>query len=220
MTELGLDFSLRFIINLFFISFLIYGSYYRNAKNSQIATSFILFGVGIFIITYVLMGADMSMGFAFGLFAVFTMLRYRTETISIKEMTYLFLVIAIALLSSVSRVTMLELATLNSIVCITSLFIDSKILQDKFATKLINYEKIELIKPEHYHDLLMDVIDRTGLNVKQIEILDIDFLRDTARLRISYLPIEIPGTADALVELWLNKQGELEKKSNKIADPS
>ncbi len=222
MTELGVDFSFRFIINLFFITFLIYGSYFRRAKNNQIATSFILFGVGIFIITYILMGADMSMGFAFGLFAVFTMLRYRTEPISIKEMTYLFLVIAIALLSSVARVSMLELILLNSIVCVTAIFIDSKILQSKYASKIIIYEKIELIKPENYDELLMDIIDRTGLDVKKIEVLDIDFLKDVAKLNITYLPIEEAEDNDKVVELWMNKEGELEIKNdqNKIVKPS
>ena len=103
MTELDLVFASRFLVNLLSLVLLCYACYYRVSKNSTVASSFILFGVGIFIITYLLHGIDMSMEFSFGLFAVFTMLRYRTESISIKEMTYLFLVTAIALLTSVGQ---------------------------------------------------------------------------------------------------------------------
>jgi len=156
MNELNLDFALRFLVNLIFIVILIYGCYFRRSKNHQLAASFVLFGVGIFVITFTLKGAEMSMGFAFGLFAVFTMLRYRTEPISIKEMTYLFLVIAISLLTSVSPLPAEQLSVLNLALCITAFFVDSNWLQSKYATQKIQYEKIKLIKPEMRRQLLDD----------------------------------------------------------------
>ena len=205
MTTLGQDFSVRFLINLVFTVFLIYGSYFRKSKNYHISASFTLFGVGIFVITYILRGAEMSMGFAFGLFAVFTMLRYRTEPISIKEMTYLFLVIALALLSAVSQVSMFELSVLNAMLCCTALLVDSKLLQERYSTKMITYEKIELIKPHRRKELLDDLSQRTGLNISKIQINNIDFLRDVATIMISYQQDHKLDDALFLEQLRLNQ---------------
>ena len=205
MTTLGQDFSVRFLINLVFTVFLIYGSYFRKSKNYHISASFTLFGVGIFVITYILRGAEMSMGFAFGLFAVFTMLRYRTEPISIKEMTYLFLVIALALLSAVSQVSMFELSVLNAMLCCTALLVDSKLLQERYSTKMITYEKIELIKHHRRKELLDDLSQRTGLHISKIQINNIDFLRDVATIMISYQQDHKLDDALFLEQLRLNQ---------------
>jgi hypothetical protein len=188
MTELDFAFASRFLINLTSIILLCYGCYFRVSKNSIVSGSFILFGVGVFIITYLLHGVDMSMEFAFGLFAVFTMLRYRTESISIKEMTYLFLVTAIALLTSVGQMSLTDLALLNGLICLIALIVDSNILTKRYQIQHICYERIELITPEKHSLLIADLRKRTGLNIVKVEIDQIDFLRDTASLRVSYLP--------------------------------
>ncbi|MGJ8679502.1 DUF4956 domain-containing protein [Paraglaciecola sp.] len=190
MTELDIAFVIRFIVNIFSISALCYGCYYRVSKNASVAGAFVLFGVGVFIITHLLHGVDMSMEFAFGLFAVFTMLRYRTESISIKEMTYLFLVTAIALLTSVGQMSTVDLITLNLIICVIALVIDSRLIGNKYCTQSVCYERIENIKPENRDNLIADLKLRTGLNVVEVEIEQIDFLRDTAQLNVSYLPYE------------------------------
>ena len=188
MTELDLVFASRFLVNLLSLVLLCYACYYRVSKNSTVASSFILFGVGIFIITYLLHGIDMSMEFSFGLFAVFTMLRYRTESISIKEMTYLFLVTAIALLTSVGQMNLIDLMILNSVICLLAFVMDLGILGNNYLTQSICYERIENIKPENRSKLIDDLRDRTGLKVEMVEVEHIDFLRDTAQLKISYLP--------------------------------
>lgn len=188
MTELDLTFIFRFLINLMSIALLCYGCYFRVSKNSVVAGSFILFGVGVFIITYLLHGVDMSMEFAFGLFAVFTMLRYRTEAITIKEMTYLFLVTAIALLTSVGQMSLVDLITLNAVICLIAFAIDSSILGSKYQKQTICYERIENIMPENRANLIDDLRQRTGLNIETVEIEHIDFLRDIAQLTVSYLP--------------------------------
>lgn len=188
MTELDLIFITRFLINILSLSILCYACYYRISKNSTVAGSFILFGVGIFIITYLLHGVDMSMEFAFGLFAVFTMLRYRTESISIKEMTYLFLVTAIALLTSVGQMNLFDLMVLNGVICLLAFIVDSNIFGNGYKTQSICYEHIENITPEKRCKLIDDLRARTGLQVEMVEIEHIDFLRDTAQLKVSYLP--------------------------------
>ena len=190
MTELDITFISRFAINLLSLVLLCYVCYFRVSKNSTVAGSFILFGVGVFIITYLLHGVDMSMEFAFGLFAVFTMLGYRTESISIKEMTYLFLVTAIALLTSVGQMSLLDLTMLNSIICFLAFIIDSSIFGTRYQIQSVSYERIENITPKNRSILIDDLRARTGLQVEMVTIEHIDFLRDTAQLKVSYIPHE------------------------------
>lgn len=188
MSSFDVDFIIRFSITLFFIVFLSYGCYYRITKNADFAASFMLFGTGVFVVIYFLHGVDMSMGFAFGLFAVFTMLRYRTESISIKEMTYLFLVIAIALLTAVAKTSISQLILLNALLCGVAIIIDSNVFGYKYSYKTIQYEKINNIKPESHHLLISDLINRTGLDIVNVDIQDIDFLRDSAKIKVFYKP--------------------------------
>lgn len=188
MTELDVSFISKLFINILSISVLCYGCYYRVNKNSNVAGSFILFGVGIFIITNLLHGVDMSMEFAFGLFAVFTMLRYRTDTISIKEMTYLFLVTAIALLTAVSSLTIVELLLLNGLICFIAFIVDTRFLRSRYRVQTVSYERIDNIKPENRTRLIDDLRVRTGLKVVSVEIQHIDFLKDMAELNVKYLP--------------------------------
>jgi len=197
-TTLNTDFLIKLLINTSSIIVLVLGCYMRRfvmestrienslETNRDHASSFLLFGVGVFIVTNLLHSVEISMGFAFGLFAVFSMLRYRTESISVKEMTYLFLVIAISLLSAVSNLTTEELFALHIIIFIAALICESMLASSSLQVRQIQYEKIENIKPQNYHILMDDLKQRTGLDVQSIEIEDIDFLRDTARLRAYY----------------------------------
>lgn len=194
MSELNLSFTIYLLINMISISILCYGCYFRLNKNADVAGSLVLFGLGIFIITYLLHGVDMSMEFSFGLFAVFTMLRYRTDAISIKEMTYLFLVIAIALLSAVGNLPVVELLLLNGLICTIAYTVDSKLLTSRYAQKNIIYERIDNVKPKNRDKLIADLRDRTGLLVKDVNIQDINFLRDTAIITIHYIPFSETAT--------------------------
>jgi hypothetical protein len=125
------------------------------------------------------------MGAAFGLFAVFSMLRYRTEGISMKDMTYLFIVIAVGLISAV-QLDFLDLAIINTILIVFTFLLDGNLLMRREFSKLVNYEKIELIQPEKQEELIADLKARTGLNVHHVSIVKIDFLRDMAVLNIYY----------------------------------
>jgi hypothetical protein len=128
----------------------------------------------------------MSMGAAFGLFAVFSMLRYRTESISTKDMTYLFLVIAIGLLSAISKGGWDELALLNGIILFATFLLESNWLIKKEFTKNIIYDNINLITPEKREELLVDLKKRTGFNIHRVEIQEIDFLKDATRMTIYF----------------------------------
>ena len=188
MTEsiMELDFLARFIVNTIFITLLARVCYFQYSKNRPFAASFILFGTGVFMITGLLHSAEISMGFAFGLFAVFSMLRYRTESISIKEMTYLFLVISIALLTAVGPISLLGVSIINAIICIFAYTLETGFLLPLTEDQVIRYEKIAKIKPESRAELINDLRQRTGLEIKHLNIESVDFLNDTAQIRIFY----------------------------------
>ena len=185
---LGTDFILRLLINTLAVVILIRFCYYKFSQHRANASSFILFGIGVFLVTSLLHSADVSMGFAFGLFAVFSMLRYRTESISIKEMTYLFLVIAIALLSAVSTMIFYELLAITLSICLMTFLLETSLILPSLDELEIDYEKIENINTQRRKELINDIRLRTGLDVQHVEILSIDFLRDSTRLKIHFNP--------------------------------
>lgn len=182
------DFLIKLLINMAAVLILIRLIYFRASRHRAYASSFILFGMGVFLVTSQLSTVDISLGFAFGLFAIFSMLRYRTESITIKEMTYLFLVIAMSLLSAVGDMTYLELGLLLSLVCVMAYITETSLLLPVLEEQSIQYEKIENIVPARRAELLEDLRNRTGLDIRSVEISDINFLRDTALLKIQYVP--------------------------------
>ena len=188
--SLGFDFMIRLVINMAAIFVLVRFIYFRVSNHRAYASSFILFGLGVFLVTSQLASADISMGFAFGLFAIFSMLRYRTESINIKEMTYLFLVIAISLLSGVADVTHLELALLLGLICLFAYVTETSFLLPRLEEHTVEYEKIENIVPERKQELLQDLHERLGQDIHSVKIVSLNFLRDTALLKVQFIPKE------------------------------
>lgn len=160
--------------------------YSQKTSNQDNINAFFLFGCSVFIVTFLLHRIEMSMGFAFGLFAVFSMLRYRTETLAVRDMTYLFIIISISLITAVSQVTLLTLIIINGFICILAYFSELRVKSSPTDEKIILYEKINNIKPQHYQALLDDLKERTGLPVYKAKILDIDFLKDVASIKVFY----------------------------------
>ena len=130
----------------------------------------------------------MEMGFALGLFAVFGILRYRTEAIPIRQMTYLFIVIGISMINALSNksVSIFEVLFTNGLITLITYLIDRLWFQTIEEKKSIVYEKIELIKPENKQELIKDLKERTGLPIHEVKVEKIDFLRDTAAVTIYY----------------------------------
>ncbi len=184
--KLSSKFFIRLFIDLASVFVLIRLIFYRNYKKADQFFTFFAFNLVIFLLTFLLNKVEMSMGAAFGLFAVFSMLRYRTENISTKDMTYLFLVIAIGLLSAISKGGWDELALLNSIILILTFLLESNWLIKKEFTKTLVYDKIELITLEKRQDLIQDLKTRTGLNIHRVELQEIDFLKDATRMIVYY----------------------------------
>jgi hypothetical protein len=144
--------------------------------------------MGVFLVTSQLSKVDISLGFAFGLFAIFSMLRYRTESITIKEMTYLFLVIAMSLLSAVGGMTHSEVALLLALVWVMAYITETSLVLPILEEQTVQYEKIENIRPERRAELLEDLRNRMGLDIRSVEINGINFLKDTAQLKVQYVP--------------------------------
>lgn len=185
--------SMRLVIDLLSVSALIGLVYYPNYKNRELFFTFFIFNIIIFFISYLLNKVDLSMGAAFGLFAVFSMLRYRTEDISIKDMTYLFLTIAIGLICAVTKVKdasdffeYVFLFILNGMILLVTFILESKTVMRKESVKIILYENIELIRSQNKEALLEDIRNRTGFPVHRVSIQRIDFLRDAAQIKIYY----------------------------------
>lgn len=184
--KITMKFIIRLLIDLGSLFVLIKGIYYPRYKNKAFFLPFAVFNIIIFLITYLLNKVDLSLGAAFGLFAVFGIMRYRSEDISIKNLTYLFVVIALGLLSAIARGSWEEILFYNLIVLAVVYLVDSRILISSENSKLIYYDNIEMVKPENREQLLIDLKNRTGYNIRKIEIERIDFLRDTAILRVYY----------------------------------
>ncbi len=185
--------GLRLLIDFAAVFALIRLVYFPAYKKRELFFTFFIFNIIIFFICFLLNKVELSMGAAFGLFAVFSMLRYRTEDISIKDMTYLFLVIAIGLISAVTKVKdasenyeVVFLALINGVIVLLAFLLESKLLIKKEVVKLINYENIELISEDRHPELIEDIKKRTGINVHRISIQKIDFLRDSAQIKIYY----------------------------------
>ncbi len=184
--KLSLKFFTRLLIDFVSVFILIRFIYYPIYKNREFFFTFFIFNLIIFLITFLLNKVEMSMGAAFGLFAVFSMLRYRTEGISMKDMTYLFLVIAMGLITAVSKGNWDELSLLNLIIIVFTYLLESNVLLKKEASNTIQYENIEMIKPEFKEQLIADLESRTGIKINRISITKVDFLKDTAVIRIYY----------------------------------
>jgi len=185
------DFIIRLVIHITVTLLFIRGCYYTYNTHRAHASAFIAFGSGVFIVTAMLHNAELSMGFAFGLFAVFSMLRYRTESISVKEMTYLFLTIALSLLNAVADISWLQLILTDLVIVTIAFLLETNLVFDRQEERELDYDIIENIRPENRHKLLTDLKARTGWDVISIDIIEIDFIRDRARLRVCFSAI--PG---------------------------
>lgn len=184
--KLSNKFFMRLLVDFISVFILVRFIYYPIYRKREVFFTFFIFNLIIFLITFTLNKVEMSMGAAFGLFAVFSMLRYRTEGISIKDMTYLFLVIAMGLLTAVSKGSWDELGLLNIIILVFTYLLESNLFMKRESYKTILYENISMIKPENHQALMDDLKNRTGLNVHRFAIGKISFLRDTAAVKVYY----------------------------------
>jgi len=182
------ELGLRYVVNLIAAFILIRLIYFRNYKRSDVLLTFFAFNTIIFFISYVLNKVEISVGSAVGLFAIFSMLRYRTESLLTTDMTYLFICLALGLLCAISSCNLLEIITLCVIIIVLTFLLEHTSITKKEVAKTIKYDNIHLIKHGEEQAMLADLEMRTGLNITRFEITEIDFLKDASTLIIYYLP--------------------------------
>jgi hypothetical protein len=183
VTEMLLRFGF-FMVVLFFI---VYFLYYRKTHRRDYFFTLVLLSVSIFFLIYLLGSVKVKIGFALGLFAIFGVLRYRTETIPVREMSYMFGVISLSVINALAdSLSFVELLVPNVAIALLIWFFETYVLRRNLATKLLLYDRIELITPERREELLEDLQKRTGLKITKINIGSIDFLKDTAIIKIEY----------------------------------
>ena len=179
---------IKAIFNLLIILIIVRYIYYPVTKNKDYLFTYLLISLTVFLLCVLLDSVKLQLGFALGLFAIFGIIRYRTDPIPIKEMTYLFLVIGISVVNALAnkKISYAELVFANLLIVFVTFGMERLWLLKHEIRKNITYEKIDLIVPEKREELMEDLRNRTGINIIRIEIRRIDFLRDIANIRIFY----------------------------------
>jgi hypothetical protein len=179
---------IRFALNLLVTAFIVVGLYAKTSKRKDFYFTYIAISIVIFLLCFLLESVKIELGFALGLFAIFGIIRYRTDAIPIKEMTYLFVVIAVSVINALAnkKISYAELITTNLLI-VGGLYILEKILnlRQEISYQII-YEKIENLHADKKDELMADLKTRTGINIKHLEIERIDFLRDVAYINIFF----------------------------------
>ena len=181
---------IRFAFNFLVLLVLVKWIYYSQNKRKEYVFIFFLMNAVIFLLCFILQKYQVGLGFALGLFAMFGIIRYRTDPIPIKEMTYIFMVVGIGVFNSLAgkKISYAELLLANLILLLITWYLERYWMLKQNITIRINYEKIELIHPDRREELIQDLKDRTGLDIVSVSVARMSFLRDTARLVVSYKP--------------------------------
>jgi hypothetical protein len=191
--------SLQFIFNMVICSALVWLFYYPKSHNKGFSVTFMLFSAVVFFLLYFMGGVSLDITVGLGLFMIFGIMRYRTEMVPIREMTYLFVNIATAVINGINPINdRLILANLLLILLLT--IIEYGIGRKREVSKLVCYERIELIRPEYRKELIADLEHRLGHKVNRVEVGNVDFLRDVAFLKVFYTPAkgEYPTSDETL----------------------
>lgn len=194
---------MRFGFNLLICWIIIRYFYYRKSGRRDFIFTFTLFSVTIFLLIFLLNSVKLQIGMGLGLFAIFGIIRYRTEQVSIREMTYLFVIIGISVINGLAMNMSYAALLVTNLLFIGSIaLLESTILVKQTASKIILYEKIDLITPDKSEELKADLEKRTGLKIIKVEVGHIDFLRDVAYLKVCYRPLgNHPNSIDSMTKL-------------------
>ena len=178
----------RLALNLLITAIVVRLVYYRLYRNRDYVFTYFLINLVTFSLAYLLSKVPIELGFALGLFAVFGILRYRTEAIRVRNLTYLFVVIGIALLNALANggITLAELLIANAVIVGTVGVLEAAPFSGREESRLVNYDRLDLLSPAAAAELLEDLRKRTHLPVERFEIGDVDLLRDSALITIHY----------------------------------
>ncbi len=214
LTEL----AIRFFLNLLSCWVIVRLLYYPKSRRPDYMFTFTAFSSAMLLLLYIMGRVDVGVGLTLGLFAIFGIIRYRTETVPIREMTYLFVIIALAAVNGLAPLfklappsdssssyvlscgDLLLAATANLIAILLVLLLEKLPFSKSDATKIILYDRIDLIIPEKREELLADIEKRCGIKPTDVEIGNIDFLKDAAYIKIHYkASTAAPGTIGHII---------------------
>lgn len=190
-----------FFFNLLVSFLIIQFFYYPKSRRMDYYFTFMMFSSAMCLLLFLMNNLSLEIGFTLGLFAIFGMIRYRTETVPVREMTYLFIIIAVSVINGIGAdVPFLELVAANVLIILLIWLLESRgVFVRRTSVKLIIYDRVDLILPERRDELVEDLRKRTGLDIKDIEIGQVDFLKDTAWIKVTYeLPAGQVNTIDKL----------------------
>ena len=193
---------IRLIINVITIGIIVHAFYYPKAKRRDYYFTFSIIGVSIFLLIYLMGGVKLKIGFALGLFAIFGIIKYRTEQVPIREMTYMFVIISVAAINGLATsVSYIELLGTNLIFIIALAICENTKWMKHVPSKLIKYDNVKLVAHGKEDELKADLEKRLGLKIIRIEVGNVDFLKDSAIIKIYYEPImDEFGTIDSVMK--------------------
>ena len=196
----------RFLLNTLVLIIIIRFLYYPLTKRKDYLFTYFLVGTMVFLLCYMLENVELQLGLALGLFAIFGIIRYRTDAIPIKEMTYLFIVIGLSVINALTGhgLSIFQLLFTNLAVVLIAFALERVWLLKNESSKIIIYDKIELIKPENHAMLLEDLKERTGINIFRFDIGRIDFVRNTVRIKVYYFENPSEAAFEIGNEEWKN----------------
>ena len=193
---------LAFLINLIAILIVVRCLYYPKCKRGEFFFTYVLIAISTFMLIYVLGDVKLKAGIALGLFAIFSIIRYRTEQIAIREMTYLFIIIALSAINglTISELSIGEVIIINILFILTTWVCETKLLISHYSYKVIKYDNVNLITPDKREELIADLEKRTGLKVIKVEVGAIDFLKDAAIVKMYYKSNEANNSVDTTLK--------------------
>jgi Domain of unknown function (DUF4956) len=190
--QLPTHFFFRLLIQALFLFGLVRFLYHPQNRNREMTFSFLVFGMVIFFVMFFMIQVKVSLGFAVGAMAIFGILRYRTEPMPTKDLTYLLVVVGLSVLNAVLKFQLLELLIINSLLLAVTFFAERIPGLENGRQANVQYERLDLIVPERRHELIADLENRTGWIVRGFEVGDIDFLKDIVQLRVMYQQSRTP----------------------------
>ena len=180
--------GVRFALNIFFLTLIVRFAIYPSQRNREFAFTAVMMNVTVFFICFTMKKLDLGIGMALGLFAIFGVLRYRTDAIRAKDMTYLFMVIGIAVINSLSnrKTSYAEIATVNFVIFFAAMLKERIVRRGNLVKQTVKYDKVQWLAPDRRTELLADLYERMGLKVVRVQVRNIDLRNSTATLTIWY----------------------------------
>ena len=197
-TQSLLHLLMRFAFNLIVTWIIARYCYYVKSQRRDYVLTYMLFGAAMFLLIFLMESVSIQIGMTLGLFAIFGVIRYRTETVPIREMTYLFIFICVAVINGLAlNISYVELIVANLLLLLLIWTVEGRRLLRHTSAKLVIYEKINLIAPEKREEMIADLEERLGHKVNKVEVGHVDFLRDVAFVKVYY---ELPEGETNTVE--------------------